>query len=66
MADEIEKEFGWIPGFITPYVVLYKLENEGYVKKTEKGRRIYYTITKEGKQALQTAKKMLHKTADSF
>ena len=35
----IEKEFGFKPGRITPYRVLYRLESQGFVKSHLKERR---------------------------
>jgi len=53
----IKERFGFQPGQITAYRVLYRLEKEGFVKsKMEKRRRIYQ-ITKEGEKELELAKK---------
>lgn len=52
----IEKEFNFKPGSITPYRVLYRLEDQGFVtSKTEKRKRIY-KITKLGKDELTKVK----------
>ena len=52
----IERKFGFKPGKITPYRVLYRLEQTGFVKsKTEEKRRIY-KITEKGKKELKLAK----------
>jgi len=52
----IEKKFGFKPGKITPYRVLYRLEQTGFVKsKTEVKRRIYQ-ITEKGRKELELAK----------
>ena len=52
----IEKKFGFKTGKITPYRVLYRLEQTGFVKsKAEKKRRIYH-ITEKGKKELELAK----------
>ena len=52
----IENEFNFKPGRITPYRVLYRLENQGLVKsKTEERRRVYQ-ITDKGKKELESAK----------
>lgn len=63
MLNEMEKRYGWKPGLVTPYVVLYKLEEEGYITGYDKERRRYYRITKKGKEALATGKKELIRLA---
>jgi len=52
----IKNKFGFKPGKITPYRVLYRLEQTGFVKsKLEEKRRIYQ-ITEKGEKELETAK----------
>lgn len=52
IRDEIYKKFGFKPARITSYVVLYRLEKEGYVKSYWKGDRKYYGINSRGKELL--------------
>ena len=52
----IEKRFGFRPGKITPYRVLYALELEGLVKSTQIERRRMYTITDKGYKELEKVK----------
>ena len=52
----IEQEFNFKPGRITPYRVLYRLENQGLVKSKTGERRRIYQITEKGKKALESAK----------
>ena len=52
----IEKEFGFKPGRITPYRVLYRLEKTGFVKSQMKERRRIYQITNKGEEELKKAK----------
>ena len=52
----IEKEFGFKPGRITGYRVLYRLEEDGLVKSQTKQRRRVYQITSRGKEQLDLAK----------
>lgn len=52
----IEKEFGFKPGRITAYRVLYRLEKEGFVKSKTVERRRIYQITKKGNKELGKAK----------
>ncbi len=59
---EVKECFGFMPGNVTAYIVLKKLEAGGYVKKskTEKGGgplRGYYRITERGKEELKKAVK---------
>jgi len=52
----IEKKFGFKPGRITAYRVLYKLEEEGLVKSEAQDRRRIYQITNKGQEQLALAK----------
>jgi DNA-binding PadR family transcriptional regulator len=54
---EIEKRFGFKPGTMTAYKVLYLLKKAGLVRKTAEGRRKIYKITPEGRKALREAVK---------
>jgi DNA-binding PadR family transcriptional regulator len=57
IPDAIKKEFGFKPGMITPYRVLYRLEKEGFVKSETKERRRIYEITEKGEKELKKARK---------
>lgn len=52
----IEKKFNFRPGLITPYRVLYRLEEQGFVKSEMRERRRIYKITKKGEEELEKAK----------
>ena len=52
---EIEKRFGFRPGTVTAYKVLYLLKRKGYVEKTKTGRRVVYRITRLGRDELKNA-----------
>ncbi len=52
----IEKEFGFRPGKITPYRVLYRLEEQGFVQSAADERRRVYKITEAGKKELEKVK----------
>lgn len=54
----IEKKFGFKPGKITSYRVLYRLEKEGLVKSKIKERKRIYQITKKGEKELKRAKEL--------
>jgi DNA-binding PadR family transcriptional regulator len=60
VLGEMEKRFGWKPGLVTPYVVMYKLEAEGLIKAKRDERRVYYEVTPLGKKALKEAKKYIN------
>jgi PadR family transcriptional regulator PadR len=61
----IEKEFGFKPGEVTSYVVLYRLERAGLIQVAEESRgsrgpaRRYYTLTPKGRETLKKAKMFL-------
>lgn len=52
----IEKEYGFKPGNITPYRVLYRLEEQGFVKSEAKERRVVYKMTEMGRNELKKVK----------
>ena len=66
IVSEMQTHFGWQPGLITPYVVMYKLAKEGYIKPSQKERRCYYTITKKGRTLLNKAKERFQKIMEIF
>jgi DNA-binding PadR family transcriptional regulator len=64
LRKKIEHEFGFLPGNVSAYVVLYKLENRNFVKTKPEGNKVVYSITDSGKKLLELAKKRLsEKTA---
>ncbi len=52
----IEQEFDFKPGTITPYRVLYRLEEKNLVKSSLKERKRIYQITAQGKEELKKVK----------
>ena len=56
MYSIIEKEFGFKPGNITPYRVLYRLEEKNYVESRLEKRKRIYKITPLGEKELEKAK----------
>jgi DNA-binding PadR family transcriptional regulator len=56
MDNIIEKEFFFKPDKIMIYIVLYRLENEKLITSKFQERRKYYTITKNGKETLDSAR----------
>ncbi len=61
LRKQIKKDFGFLPGNVSAYVVLYKLKNRGFVNAKKDGARTVYTITSEGKSLLKEAKKELQR-----
>ncbi|MDD5163514.1 MAG: PadR family transcriptional regulator [Candidatus ainarchaeum sp.] len=57
LRSEIEKRFGFLPGNVSAYVVLYKLQSRGFVSSLQKGNRTVYSITQKGKELLKEAEK---------
>jgi DNA-binding PadR family transcriptional regulator len=51
----VEKRFGFRPGAVTAYKVLYLLSREGFVTKAKEGRKQVYSITPKGRAALSGA-----------
>lgn len=56
LNEEIQRQFGWRPGLITPYVVMYKLEEDKVIRSRRYGWRVLYEITPVGRKALKDAK----------
>ncbi len=56
IREKIKEKFSFSIGEVTAYMVLYKLERDGYVKTEwltkENRQRKYYTITAKGKKLL--------------
>ena len=64
LAKAIERDFGVKTGKVLPYVVLSKLEAEGFVESYERERRKYYRITERGSQLLREGVSYLRELAD--
>lgn len=60
LRNEIKKEFGFLPGTVTCYKVLYILKNRKYVIVKKDGRKKVYYLTEKGKQELLKAKMLLN------
>lgn len=59
LRKEIHERFGFQPGNVTAYVVLYKLESRGFVSSLQEGNRKTYKVTKKGLDLFEKAKGML-------
>ncbi len=66
LRKEIERKFGFLPGNVSAYVVLYKLQSRGFVSSKQQGNRTVYSITGDGKKLLAEAKKELRLTVDKL
>ncbi len=63
LRKEIEKRFGFKPGNVTAYLVLYSLTKKGYVGKKKVGRKQVYRITEKGEALLKKAIKFYYDRA---
>lgn len=69
VSRKIEENFGFKPGRVTCYIVLYKLQSEGLITSKKLGedgetQRKYYVLTKKGEKALEDAKEFLRKLSE--
>ena len=68
LKQEIQEHFGFSPATVTNYTILYLLEKEGLVEKTEITNSIeridrkYYVITEYGEAIMKEAEKYIAKT----
>lgn len=63
MRKEINDRFGFNPGTMTAYKVLYLLTLGGYVRTKQDGRRTVYIITDKGHELLKKASDFYGKQA---
>jgi DNA-binding PadR family transcriptional regulator len=63
LKKELKDRFDIDPARITSYVVLYRLENEGYVTSRWKENKKYYQMTKKGRSLLDEGIKYLESVA---
>jgi len=61
IRKKIEEKFSFKVGNVTSYVVLYKLEANGFVESKKDGNRKVYTITTQGKQLFKEAENRMKK-----
>jgi DNA-binding PadR family transcriptional regulator len=61
LRSEIHERFGFRPGTVTAYRVLYSLTSGGFVTKKAEGRRKVYSITAKGISELSEARKFYGK-----
>ncbi len=65
LRDAIKNAFGFEPARVTSYVVLYRLEKDGYVGSKWVKKKKYYNLTEKGaelyKQGISHLEEMLDK-----
>ena len=72
LKREIQEKFGFSPATVTNYTILYLLEREGLVEKTdmrnsdERIDRKYYIITKFGEEVMKEAELYLKQTYEKL
>ncbi len=72
LKEKIKDRFGFEPATVSSYVVLYKLEKEGYVtaewqeSETGKPSRKYYRLTEKGRKLLDEGLKFLRSTIEKL
>ena len=55
LREQVQDKFGFRPGTVTAYKVLYLLNRDGLVEKRVSGRQKVYSVTPEGEKALGQA-----------
>ncbi len=66
LRKEVEQRFGFRPGNVTAYRVLYLLKKKGYVEKRKEGMKQVYSITQKGRSLLRQATKFYAGRAKMF
>jgi len=66
IRKDIHSRYGFLPGVMTAYKVLYLLHRRGFVKKKIEGRKKIYSITPKGREELKKAKKFYNILAKSL
>jgi len=66
LPEEMERRFGFKCSRVMVYIVLHMLEGQKLITSSEKGRRKYYKLTKEGEATLDDAKAYLKMLSSSL
>lgn len=56
IRKKVVEKFGFLPGNVTAYVVLYKLETRGFVEAEQEENKKVYSITPAGKRLFDAGK----------
>ncbi len=62
----VKARYGFSPATITFYSVLYKLKNEGLVRRTTDEFRSDYELTPKGAAELERARRLLEETGNKI
>jgi len=66
IRQEIKSRYGFLPGIMTAYKVLYLLHRKGYVSRKVRGRRRVYSLTPRGKRELEKAREFYKQMASTL
>lgn len=72
LREEIRRRFGFEPGEVSAYVVIYALRRDGHiaVRRESPGKtgspRKYYSLTASGEALLKKAQAYLHELSDKL
>lgn len=66
LRSQIARRFGFTPGTVTSYRVIYSLKKEGLVSSSTDGRKTVYSITPQGRSALRKAKESYRQLAQKL
>jgi DNA-binding PadR family transcriptional regulator len=66
IIKSIEKETGWEPSPGAVYPTLHELKERGLITKKRKDRKIFYKLTKEGRELIHTLEKSMGEMKDRF
>ena len=66
LRELVRQRFGFRPGTVTAYKVLYLLGRRGYVSKRTDGRKKVYSLTPKGRKALKEAAAFYRELADKL
>jgi DNA-binding PadR family transcriptional regulator len=66
IRKEIRERYGFTPGTVTAYKVLYLLRKSGHVEKRQQGRINIYSITDRGRKDLEKARRFYTKMAKTL
>ena len=57
LRKKIFEKFNFLPGEVSAYVVLYKLQSRGFVSTKKDENKVNYSITQKGEKLFEQAKK---------
>jgi len=66
LKKELKEKFDIEPAIITSYVVLYRLEREGYVSSRWEKNKRYYHLTEKGRDLYEEGVKYIEKIREKL